>query len=70
VQVRGPAKPDLERVAAGLEGHARSLVRAGAMLRFEVESVRVTLFPDGRALIEGTDDAGRARAVYDRYVGS
>lgn len=70
VQVRGPAKPDLERVAAGLAGHARSLVRAGAMLRFEVESVRVTLFPDGRALIEGTDDAGRARAVYDRYVGS
>ena len=72
VQVRGSgARPDLERVAAGLEGHARSLTSVGgALLRFEVEALRITLFPDGRALIEGTDDPGRARAVYDRFVGS
>ena len=28
------------------------------------------VFADGRALIEGTEDTLRARAVYDRYVGS
>jgi adenylyltransferase/sulfurtransferase len=70
VQIRGTNALDLERVTAALAGHAKSLKRAGSLLRFEVEAMRVTLFPDGRALIEGTDDAGRARAVYDRYVGS
>jgi molybdopterin/thiamine biosynthesis adenylyltransferase len=69
VQVRGSqGRPDMRRVAAGLAGHARDVQQAGAMLRFEVEGLRVTLFPDGRALIEGTEDPGRARAVYDRYL--
>ncbi len=30
----------------------------------------ITVFGDGRALIEGTDDPGVARAVYDRYIGT
>jgi hypothetical protein len=30
----------------------------------------VTLFADGRALIEGTDEIDRALALYDRYIGS
>jgi len=39
------------------------------VLRFEVEERRFTVFADGRALIEGVDDEGRALALYDRYVG-
>ena len=30
----------------------------------------VTVFPDGRAIIKGTTDAGVARSVYSRYVGN
>jgi adenylyltransferase/sulfurtransferase len=71
VQVRGrSATVDLERVASAVEGLARDVRRAGPILRFELDAHRVTLFPDGRALIEGTDDIDRALAIYDRYVGS
>ena len=44
--------------------------RVENILRFEVDDVAVTLFSDGRALIEGVDDIDRALALYDRYVGS
>ena len=30
---------------------------------------RIKLFPDGRAIISGTSDEAKARAVYDEYVG-
>jgi adenylyltransferase/sulfurtransferase len=57
-------------VAAALEGIAREIRFAGPILRFDVEEYRVTLFEDGRALIEGTDEIERALAVYDRYIGT
>ena len=71
VQVRGrkPA-PDPRAVAQALAGIARDVRFAGPILRFEVEEYCVTLFEDGRALIEGTDEIERALAVYDRYIGS
>jgi adenylyltransferase/sulfurtransferase len=71
VQVRGrkPA-PDLGRVALALEGVADSLRFAGPILRFTVGEITLTLFRDGRALVEGTDEIDRALALYDRYVGS
>ncbi|MUV39634.1 Sulfur carrier protein ThiS adenylyltransferase [Lentibacillus sp. JNUCC-1] len=28
------------------------------------------IFPDGRVLVQGTEDVGRARSMYDRYIGS
>lgn len=70
VQVRGTGRVDVERVRELVATHTDSIVRAGPILRFDVEGLRVTLFPDGRALIEGTEDPGRARALFDRYVGS
>lgn len=70
VQVRGAGRVDGARVRRVVAEHASSVVEAGPLLRFDVEGLRVTLFPDGRALIDGTDDPGRARAVYDRYVGT
>ena len=30
----------------------------------------MTIFPDGRAIIKGTDDVGVARSLYARYVGA
>jgi adenylyltransferase/sulfurtransferase len=71
VQVRGNGQfPDLDGVCAGLEGLARDVRRSGPLLRFSVEDYTLTVFPDGRALIEGTDDIDRALALYDRFVGS
>lgn len=63
-----------------LDGLARRLQRHGTvksnefMLRAEVtdndKRYELTLFLDGRAIIKGTDDAGVARSVYARFVGS
>jgi len=40
------------------------------VLKFWKEPYEMTLFPDGRAIIKGTTDAGLARSLYARYVGS
>ena len=39
-------------------------------LRFAADEFHITVFPDGRALIEGTEDTERALAIYDRWIGS
>jgi molybdopterin/thiamine biosynthesis adenylyltransferase len=36
---------------------------------FNDDSLKFTFFPDGRALVKGTDDAARARAAVARYLG-
>jgi adenylyltransferase/sulfurtransferase len=46
-------------------------VRAnGHLLRFEYAPYTLTVFPDGRALIQGTTDTGLARSLYARFLGS
>jgi molybdopterin/thiamine biosynthesis adenylyltransferase len=40
------------------------------LLRFSADNVDLTLFPDARAIIKGTDDPVTARALYARYIGS
>ncbi len=46
-------------------------VRAnGLLLRFERGPHTLTIFPDGRALIQGTTDVALARSLYARFVGS
>lgn len=46
-------------------------VRAnGLLLRFERGPHTLTIFPDGRALIQGTTDVMLARSIYARFVGS
>jgi adenylyltransferase/sulfurtransferase len=39
------------------------------MLKFDVESYEFTVFPDGRAIIKGTDDTEKARVLYAKYIG-
>ena len=46
-------------------------VRAnGMLLRFAQGPYTLTIFPDGRALIQGTTDTGLARSLYARYIGT
>ena len=39
------------------------------LLKFKVEDYEFTVFPDGRAIIKGTDDVERARTLYAKYIG-
>jgi len=39
------------------------------LLRAVVDGHELTLFPDGRAIIKGTDDLDKARTLYAKYVG-
>jgi adenylyltransferase/sulfurtransferase len=42
------------------------------LLKFHVvdgDPFEFTVFPDGRAIIKGTDDADRARSLYAKYIG-
>jgi adenylyltransferase/sulfurtransferase len=67
---RAQARADLERIAERVRPQAAALTLDAALLAFDIEGLRFTVFPDGRALIEGTQDTDRARALYDRWVGS
>jgi molybdopterin-synthase adenylyltransferase len=40
------------------------------LLRCYVDSYELTVFPDARAIIKGTDDEQVARSVYARYIGT
>ena len=42
----------------------------GMLLRFERPPHTITVFPDGRALVQGTTDIGLARSLYARFIGS
>ncbi len=40
------------------------------LLRLVVGEFRLTVFPDGRAIIGGTEDIAEARTLYARYIGN
>jgi adenylyltransferase/sulfurtransferase len=44
--------------------------RNAYLLKFAADGCELTIFPDARAIIQGTEDLARARSLYARYVGS
>lgn len=64
------ASPDLAATAARLEGAVEALECQASFLRFRREDLEVFLFADGRALVRGTEDPGRARAVLAETIGA
>lgn len=62
--------------SVSLEGIAEKLAAVGRitrnryLLRLNVDKYLITLFPDGRAIIGGTDDIAEARTVYAKYIGA
>lgn len=62
--------------AVSLEGLERKLAgvaqvkRNAFLLRAAIDGYVLTVFPDGRAIIGGTDDIPTARTVYAKYIGS
>jgi adenylyltransferase/sulfurtransferase len=71
VQVRGGKKGD----RINLPDLAERLRPVGQvsfnefLLRFIVDGYELTIFPDARAIIKGTDDEQVAKSVYARYIG-
>lgn len=64
---------DLGALASRLRTHGR--VSANEfMLRSHImegdKRYEITLFPDGRAIVKGTDEPGVARSIYAKYVGT
>jgi molybdopterin-synthase adenylyltransferase len=39
------------------------------MMTIQLPEHRIVLFPDGRSIIQGTEDFGEARSIYARYIG-
>lgn len=65
---RPGASVHLEELRSRLE--AVGEVRANPFLvEVDVEGKTITVFPDGRAIIKGTDDVSVGRVLYSRYVG-
>jgi molybdopterin-synthase adenylyltransferase len=73
VQVRPPrgtsAALDLDALAGRLRAIGE-VASNGFLLRLRVDGYDVTIFPDARAIIKGTDDTAVARSVYAKYVGA
>jgi adenylyltransferase/sulfurtransferase len=40
------------------------------MFRFTVDGHEMVLFPDGRAIVKGTNDQPFAKGLYAKYIGS
>lgn len=73
VQVRSrSAQPvDLSRMAGKLSQSGR-VQQTPYLLRcdlHEPQTIQLTVFPDGRAIIQGTADLDRARSIYSRFIG-
>jgi molybdopterin/thiamine biosynthesis adenylyltransferase len=69
VQIHERERPiDLVELKTRLEPLGQVRVNQYA-LRFCAAPYEMTIFPDGRAIVKGTSDAGLARSLYARYVG-
>jgi adenylyltransferase/sulfurtransferase len=73
VQVRGNAgRHGVKLDFATLAERLRSVGEVNYnefLLRCIVDGYELTVFPDARAIIKGTDDEQVARSVYARYIG-
>jgi len=71
VQLSFPGRESLslDALAAQLTG-VGSVTKNRFLLRLAVGSYLITVFPDGRAIIGGTEDIAEAKTLYARYIGN
>jgi adenylyltransferase/sulfurtransferase len=70
VQIRpgGATVVDLKEIAERLRAVGQ-VQASDYLLRFQLDGMDMTLFPDARAIVKGTSEPAAARAFYARYVG-
>jgi adenylyltransferase/sulfurtransferase len=70
VQIHERSRPvDFAEMSNRLQSHG-SVKHNNFVLKFWREPYELTLFPDGRAIIKGTNDTSVARSLYARFVGN
>ena len=70
VQIHEHHRPiDFEEMRRRLEPHGKVNFNQ-LLLRFEHGDYTVTMFADGRALVQGTTDVTLARSLYARFIGN
>ena len=62
------SKLDLTKVAARLE-KVGDVAFNRFLLRFKMGKYELTVFPDGRSIISGTNDVSVAKGLYAKYIG-
>ena len=70
VSVNSVGALDLARVEQQLAPVADRLKRNEFLVKAAIENYEFTIFPDNRAIIQGTDDISLAKTLYARYIGS
>ncbi len=71
VQIVPPQGSTLDLAEAERRLSPLGKVRRNAyLLKLAVDGCELTLFPDARAIVQGTEDPAKARSLYSRYVGS
>ncbi|HHT9129924.1 MAG TPA: ThiF family adenylyltransferase [Candidatus Brocadiaceae bacterium] len=70
IQILHPngSKLDLARLAARLE-KVGGVSFNSFLLRLKIDKYELTVFPDGRSIISGTNDASVAKGLYAKYIG-
>jgi adenylyltransferase/sulfurtransferase len=68
VSPHAPARLNFEEMARHLETLGEVSYNR-FLLKLAVDGYEFTIFPDGRAIIKGTNDQDKARTLYARYVG-
>lgn len=70
VQLSIPDRPalDLQKLALRLNPLGTVSVNS-FLLRFQIDAFTITVFPDSRAIINGTEDLAIAKRLYSQYVG-
>ncbi len=66
---REGAKCDLESLESRLSEHGK-ITRNKFLMRLDVGQYVLTLFPDGRAIVKGTEEVAVAKRIYTQYVGN
>ena len=70
VQIHEHHRPiDFAELERKLQAHG-TVRRNEMLLRFDRGEHRITIFRDGRAIVQGTTDVGLARGLYSRFIGS
>ena len=71
VQLSAPTgtTASLDEIAARLTG-VGNVQRNSFLLRLTLDDHVLTVFPDGRTIIGGTNDVATARSLHARYIGA
>ncbi len=69
VQIHGSGgAPDFKKLAEKLAGQV-DVEYNDHVLNIHAENFQMMVFANGRAIVKGTEDAGRAKSLYAKYVG-